>query len=284
MPQENIFSIENMRCAYKGDQVVVEIDKLDIPRGSFVGLLSISGGGKSTTLENLGLMNRTFLSGSRITLSPSQEESYDYEELWKDSNERLRAKIRSQHFSFIFQQTNLMPNFSAYENICIAQMIQGKPKAEAIAHAKEVMELIGLGQVSAEKKSYELSGGEQQRVAFARAITPEFSIIFGDEPTGNLDNENSHALMGKLHETVKKRGRSAIIVSHDLDLIQTYADHLVVLTKENELGCLKAENIFSADTDDPRTRRWQDGNGKEVKDLTPYIKAIMKNQSPMSIK
>ncbi|MEO1450017.1 MAG: ATP-binding cassette domain-containing protein, partial [Bacteroidota bacterium] len=264
-----MISIRDLKCAYNGKDVVVHIKSLDIPPGEFVGLLSVSGGGKSTTLETLGLMNKTFLPGSTVTLQPDADgPAYDYETLWKNANAKEIAAVRSRYFSFIFQRTNLMPNFTAYENICITQMLQGKSMAEATTHAREVMALMGLKKVDEAKKAHELSGGEQQRVAFVRAITPDFRIIFGDEPTGNLDEENAQALMGKLHDKVKEQSRTAVIVSHDLDLISRYADRLIVLQKRHKTGECFPEHIFRCDTDSTRMRTWRDHEGQPVNDLT----------------
>ena len=280
MTHPNIFEIRNLRCSYDGQKDVLEIKTLDIPRGKFVALLSVSGGGKSTALESLGLMNRTFRKDSEIILYPhAEEDGYDYRELWLNRNESLAASIRSKHFSFIFQQTNLMPNFTAYENICISQMIQGKSQAEALAHVREVMALIGLDEVEETKKSWELSGGQQQRVAFARAITPDFSVIFGDEPTGNLDPQNAHALMQKLYEAVKEKKRTAIVVSHDLDLVQEYADMMLVITKPDQVGMLELENIFQCEVDASGRRQWSNSTGEQIEDIVPRIRKTMKNQA-----
>ena len=140
-----LFRIRKLRCSYDGNEVVVDIPELDIPRKGLIGLMSVSGGGKSTTLETLGLMNHTFLSGSEITFFPHEEgEGYEFEHLWKSENDRNISQIRNEHYSFIFQKTNLMPNFTAYENICITQMIQGKSHQASILHAKKVMDAMGL--------------------------------------------------------------------------------------------------------------------------------------------
>ncbi|MEM7657432.1 MAG: ATP-binding cassette domain-containing protein [Bacteroidota bacterium] len=272
-----LFRIEDLRCSYNGKDVVVHIKDLTIERGKFIGLLSVSGGGKSTTLETLGLMNRTFLPDSNITFFPEETGAgYSYTDLWKPSQEKAISALRARYFSFIFQRTNLMPNFTAYENICITQMIQGKSQAEAIVHAKEVMEELGLEKVDESKKAYELSGGEQQRVAFVRAITPEFSVIFGDEPTGNLDDENSRLLMDRLQKTIREKNRTALIVSHDLDLMKEYADQLLVLQKPHKTGELLPENVFHCQISPEGARVWQDHTGQAVPELNRAIRRIMK--------
>lgn len=272
-----LFRIRNLRCSYNGSEVVVHIPEIDIPRGGLIGLMSVSGGGKSTTLETLGLMNQTFLPDSEITFFPSEKgEGFPFESLWKSENDRAISRIRSEHYSFIFQKTNLMPNFTAYENICITQMIQGKSKSEAIRHAKATMEQLGLEKVDEEKKAYELSGGEQQRVAFARAITPDFTVLFGDEPTGNLDIENSRVLMSRLYQTIKENDRTAIIVSHNIELMEEFADHLLVLQKPHKTGELLPQHVFHSKIDDSKQRLWYNYKGESVSHLHTAVKRIMK--------
>jgi lipoprotein-releasing system ATP-binding protein len=284
MSKANIFTIRNLCCSYDGKRDVVRIDKLDIPRGQFVGLLSVSGGGKSTILETIGLMNKAFRPGSEIRFYPEEEgDGYDYETLWADATEKLAAGIRRSHFSFVFQQTNLMPNFSAFENIAISQMLQGKSEAESIAHLKTIMATIGLEEITEGQNPWELSGGQQQRVAFARAIAAEFSVIFGDEPTGNLDPENARSLMQKLQEVVKEKKRTAIIVSHDLELIKDYADMLLVLTKEEKIGQIRPENIFRCQTiasdSGQSQRQWHRHNGTVVPDISQALRSTMRPQN-----
>lgn len=272
-----LFRIRNLQCSYDGKEVVVHIPELDIPRGGLIGLMSVSGGGKSTTLETLGLMNHTFLPGSDITFFPAESgEGFSFDHLWKAENDLRISRIRNEHYSFIFQKTNLMPNFTAYENICITQMIQGKSQADSIQHAKQVMEELGLEKVNEEKKAYELSGGEQQRVAFVRAITPNFTVLFGDEPTGNLDTENSRVLMSRLYQTISEKNRTAIIVSHNIELMEEFADMLLVLQKPQKVGILYPGNVFRSQKTENGQRNWVDAAGNPVPDLSPAVKRIMK--------
>ncbi len=284
MKNPNIFSIRNLRCSYDGQQEVVHIPQLDIPRGKFVGLLSVSGGGKSTTLETLGLMNMTFLPGSEIKLYPEPDgPGVDYAALWADKTEKEAAAIRRGNFSFIFQQTNLMPNFTAYENICLSQMIQGKSQQDSLDQVKKVLHKIGLDQIQQQQKPWELSGGQQQRVAFARAITPDFSVIFGDEPTGNLDPQNSRALMGMLYEAVKEKQRTAIIVSHNFTLIEAYADMLILLTKPGKVGTLAPENVFFVNRDEQGKRTWTDGKQQTIENLVSTLRSRMQTSNSLEI-
>ena len=139
-----------------------------------------------------------------------------------------------------------MPNFTVYENICLTQMIQGVSQKEALLKARDMMHRIGLQEVDEHKKPHELSGGQRQRVAFVRAITPQFTVLFGDEPTGNLDEINSRELMSILTNNIRQHQRTAVIVTHNIDLALEFADQIIILTKNNQSNCGQVEknNIF----------------------------------------
>ncbi len=240
---ENIFEITDLICKYQNNTPVLKVDSLNITKGEMTLVIGLSGAGKSTFLETLGLMNNTLANGSSVKLHTA-DVVYDYDKLWQRNNQALFSELRRKYFSFVFQNTNLMPNFTIYDNICITQIIQGQSKGEAIKKAKKMMEILGLDHVSTLKKAYELSGGERQRVAFARAIIPKFLVLFGDEPTGNLDEYNSLELMHIIKKSIANTERSAIIVSHNIDLAIGFADKIVLITKEKGLGHIKTENIF----------------------------------------
>lgn len=244
----NLFEIENLKCSYNGGATVLEIKDLSISNGKLVVIVGLSGAGKSTLLETLGLMNNTVKNGSTIKFSPKAGESYQFENMWNYKPDNNIFEVRRQHFSFIFQSTNLMPNFTVYENICLTQMLQGKSAKDSMHSAEQFMNLLGLQEVDKSKNSYELSGGQAQRVAFVRAITPEFTVLFGDEPTGNLDEKNSWDLMRILKEKVVDRNKTAIIVSHNIDLALEFADQIIVITKPNSHGKVEEGNIFLKDS------------------------------------
>lgn len=252
MPQ-TLFHINNLSCAYRQQNgmfgaPVLKIEQLQIPKGKIVVLLGKSGAGKSTILETLGLMNDTMTTPSQLLFTPSGDQKYHFETVWKDSQ---LDNIRKQYFSFIFQNTNLMPNFTVYENICLTQMIQGASQAEAMKKARDMMHRVGLQEVDEHKKPHELSGGQRQRVAFVRAITPNFTVLFGDEPTGNLDEINSRELMTILTDNIREHQRTAIIVTHNIDLALEFADQIIILTKDNDANCgqVAAQNIFYKQSD-----------------------------------
>lgn len=240
----NLFEINNLTCSYNGGPSVLDVKNLSISKGKLVVIFGVSGSGKSTLLETLGLMNNTINNGSSIIFLPKPNESYHFDKIWDIKNNERIFQVRREHFSFIFQSTNLMPNFTVYENICITQMLQGKSSKDSIKKAEYYMGLLGLEDIEKDKKSFEISGGQAQRVAFVRAITPELTVLFGDEPTGNLDEKNSWDLMQLLKEKVVSRDRTAIIVTHNIELAVEFADQIIMITKPNQHGTIKSENIF----------------------------------------
>jgi len=173
-------------------------------------------------------------------------------------NRLKREKIRKDNFSFIFQNTNLMPNFNAIENVCITDMLNGHCFEEAYIKALIIFNTLKLGDLDWDIYPQNISGGQQQRVAFARALIPEYKVLFGDEPTGNLDRKTSYEVMGILNRYIKDsrlRARhsknasnisesSTIIVSHDLDLATRFADRIIVLTKQEGKGTVLPVHVF----------------------------------------
>jgi ABC-type lipoprotein export system ATPase subunit len=199
-----LFTVSGLVCAYQKGHNVLKVKHLVIPRHKIVVLIGKSGSGKSTFLETLGLMNNTITEGNVQFHCGNGEQSVSFKQLWQKGFSEQLASTRRKHFSFIFQSTNLMPSFTAYENACLSQMIQGRSFANAMAKVKSVMEDLDLGHIPVEKHSVELSGGQRQRVAFIRAITPDFTVLFGDEPTGNLDEYNANELMTRLRYNIEK--------------------------------------------------------------------------------
>ena len=235
-----LFDIEALRCSYDKEykegvsKIVLEIKRLRIPRGKKVFIVGESGIGKSTILEVLGLMNNTIIPNpeTRFDFYAPDGSKVDLLELWKSNDDRM-SSFRRRHFNFIFQSTNLMRNFTAYENISITRMMQGYTREEAFERASQVMSDLGLGHVGRDRMAQELSGGQQQRLAFARAIIPDFTVLFGDEPTGNLDSVNAERAMELLSAKLTElEGSSAIIVSHDMHLAVSFADLIIRIRKE----------------------------------------------------
>lgn len=253
-----LFSIKNLKCSYGNGDVVLSVPDLDIEAGQILMVLGKSGHGKSTLLETLALMNNTIREGKVwfAPISHAGKVKYELNQIWHEQSKELLSEIRATHFSFIFQQTNLMPNFTVYENIYITRMIQGVSEADCHAETENLLNRIGLGGVEANRKVTELSGGQRQRVAFARAVISSFDVLFGDEPTGNLDEVNARELLSLLrnyiHEKDQPLPKTAIIVTHTIEMALEYADSIVVISKdsENGSGTINPSDFYRKDTDD----------------------------------
>lgn len=226
MVMKRAFEIEDMRCAYagSGEKVVLHIRHLVIHKGETVFFVGPSGIGKSTILEAMGMMNRTVLPGC----GRFEYMGMDMRDWWQ-LGDRQQSEFRSREFSFIFQSNNLMNNFTAWENVKSTALFQGMTEDEAESIKEQVFTSIDI--TNPEKWDApvtNLSGGQRQRLAFARAVMPRFNVLFGDEPTGNLDPQTARTLMGRLRDILKRKGdATAIIVSHDMDLATSYADRIV---------------------------------------------------------
>lgn len=235
-----LYEIENLRCSYDknyvegASKIVLEIRKLHLPKGKKIFIVGESGIGKSTILEVLGLMNNTVVSNddSRFVFYEDADE-VDLLKLWEKDADRELSAFRLKHFNFIFQSTNLMRNFSAYENVALTRMLQGYSREEAFEKASRVLSDLGLEHIDENRMTQELSGGQQQRLAFARAILPDFTVLFGDEPTGNLDSDNAVRAMELLSSKLGElQDSSAVIVSHDMPLAVSFADIIIKIRKE----------------------------------------------------
>ncbi len=184
----------------KGVSLKVERSKISI-------IVGASGAGKSTLLHIL----------SGLDNADSGEVKLNGTEIFKLSDEKLSA-FRNRHIGFVFQFHHLLPEFTASENIAIPLMIAGASKQKASLRSRELLEVVGLADRAGHKPS-ELSGGEQQRVAVARALANNPDIIFADEPTGNLDSVNSETIH-KLFADLKDRfGITFLIVTHNPQLV-----------------------------------------------------------------
>jgi lipoprotein-releasing system ATP-binding protein len=196
---------KNIHKAYGQLEILKGVD-LEVKKGEIVTIVGASGAGKSTLLNILGTLDR-----------PDQGKLYiDNIEVSGLNNKNLSA-FRNQKIGFIFQFHHLLGEFDAIENVCIPAFIAGVSKTEAEKRAVELLKLLGLGD-RLNHKPNELSGGEQQRVAVARALINKPSIIFADEPSGNLDSANSlelHELFIKLRNDFKQ---TFVIVTHNQDL------------------------------------------------------------------
>lgn len=193
---------QNIHKAYGQLEILKGVD-LEVKKGEIVTIVGASGAGKSTLLNILGTLDR-----------PDSGKLYiDNIEVSNLGNKLLSA-FRNQKIGFIFQFHHLLGEFNAVENVCIPAFILGKPRREAEKKATELLQLLGLGD-RLNHKPNELSGGEQQRVAVARALINGPSLIFADEPSGNLDSANSlelHELFFKLRDEFNQ---TFVIVTHN---------------------------------------------------------------------
>lgn len=240
-----LFEVKDLKCSYDPDyregksKVVLEIHSLEIPRNKIVFIVGESGIGKSTILETLGMMSRTIapIEGTVLNFYESDGRCVSLADLWKGHNEKELSKFRLKNYSFIFQNTNLMRNFTAYENIAFTRMLQGYSMFQCFQRTKKILSDLGLEHVGPDRMAHELSGGQQQRIAFARAILPDFTVLFGDEPTGNLDGENAVRVMEILsNKLAELENASAVIVSHDMHLANLFADIVIKIRKEYRTG------------------------------------------------
>lgn len=184
---------------------------LHIKKGEVVAIVGASGAGKTTLLQILGTLDK-----------PKQDKELELiinETSVKNLSDKEISIFRNQHIGFIFQFHQLLPEFTALENVCIPAFIGGKEKLETEKKAKELLNFLGLSNRYSHKPS-ELSGGEQQRVAVARALINNPSVIFADEPSGNLDSasaENLHKLFFELRD---KFGQTFVLVTHNKKLAE----------------------------------------------------------------
>lgn len=248
--EDAVFAIENLSCSYDRSvsNRVLYIERLAIPRGKLTFLLGPSGSGKSTLLETLGLMNNTFASGNAIFHPGPNYQSFSLNSVWNSQNQKEIDSIRKLHYSFIFQENNLMEDFSAYENICLSQMVKDERTfAEVVRPAELILNRVGLNskEVNQFTVASNLSGGQRQRLSFVRALNVGYSVLFCDEPTGNLDEVNAHELMAIVKGSCLVT-RSAIVVSHDINLALKYADQISVITKSEgeSYGRIESGNSF----------------------------------------
>lgn len=200
-----------------GDLTVLKEVSLEVPKGEVVAIVGSSGAGKSTLLHILGTLST--VDAGKYSIGGKDVFALNAKEL---------AAFRNEEIGFIFQFHHLLPEFTALENVCIPAFLSNKPKKLAEERAKDLLNFLGLSNRS-EHKPAQLSGGEQQRVAVARALMNEPSIIMADEPSGNLDTQNSedlHQLFFKLRDTYKQ---TFIIVTHN-ESLANMADRKLVMS------------------------------------------------------
>lgn len=211
---------------FYGELEVLKGVDLQIGRGEIVSIVGASGAGKTTLLQILGTLDQPSPApGTQIEINGQEVTQL---------NEKQLARFRNRHIGFVFQFHQLLPEFSALENVCIPAFIADVPKSEAESRAQELLEFLGLGNRTHHKPA-ELSGGEQQRVAVARALINRPDVVLADEPSGNLDSASAdrlHKLFFELRDTF---GQTFVIVTHNEELAEmadrklTMVDGLIVV-------------------------------------------------------
>lgn len=203
-----MITARNLHKFYDDLEVLKGVD-LTISKGEIVSIVGASGAGKTTLLQILGTLDKpSASSGTQLMVNDQNVLAM---------NDRQLSQFRNQNLGFIFQFHQLLPEFTAVENVCIPAFIAGRKPAEVEPHAKKLLDYLGLSHRTTHKPG-ELSGGEQQRVAVARALINKPAVIFADEPSGNLDTasgENLHQLFFQLRDNF---GQTFVIVTHNEDL------------------------------------------------------------------
>lgn len=206
----DVLALEAIEKSYNkgkpGEIRVLRGVNLAIPRGQVVALVAPSGAGKSTLLHIAGLLDTP--DAGRVVLGG--------EDL-SGAGDRRRTEARRNELGFVYQFHHLLPEFSAEENVVLPQLANGVARGAARARAQELLGRVGLSGRRAHRPSA-MSGGEQQRVAFCRALANAPSLLLADEPTGNLDPGTSDTVFGVLMELVRETGLSALIATHNLEL------------------------------------------------------------------
>lgn len=212
-PRENppVVRLRGLCRSFSQGGVTIDVLRgvdLDIRPGEIVALLGPSGSGKSTMLQAIGLLEGGFSGLIEIAGTDASRLSGDD-----------RTALRRDHLGFVYQFHHLLPDFNAAENVVLPQLVAGKPRAEAETRAAELLTALGL-EKRLDHRPSQLSGGEQQRVAVARALANRPELVLADEPTGNLDEATADRVLEEFLKLVRGEGSSALIATHNERLAQ----------------------------------------------------------------
>ncbi|MCR5394434.1 MAG: ABC transporter ATP-binding protein [Bacteroidales bacterium] len=243
-----MIEVHNIHKAFGPLEVLKGID-LSIADGQVAAIVGKSGAGKTTLLQIMGTLERPTLTG--VTPAPSIHiGGTDVLRL----NDRELSAFRNRHIGFVFQFHQLLPEFTALENVMMPALIGGTSTSQARQRAEELLSYLGLSDRASHKPS-ELSGGEKQRVAVARALVNRPDVIFADEPSGSLDNQNKQELHRLFFDLRREFGQTFVIVTHDESLAQM-SDRIIHLSDgqiESDTETIQteisAEEQTSAQTD-----------------------------------
>ena len=211
-----MIKVNNIHKSF-GDLEVLKGVSLEVGKGEIVSIVGASGAGKTTLLQILGTLLPA--DGGEVEIAGVKVFGL---------NEKRTAEFRNRHIGFVFQFHNLLPEFSALENVMMPALIGGVSRKEAKQRAMELLEAVGLTD-RADHKPAQMSGGEQQRVAIARALINRPSVIFADEPTGNLDTHNRDEIQRLLFDVREKFGQTIVMVTHD-EKLADMADRKIVMS------------------------------------------------------
>jgi lipoprotein-releasing system ATP-binding protein len=201
-----VLSVRDLRRSFVQAHVRIDVLRgvdLDVRQGEIVALLGPSGSGKSTLLQAVGLLEGGFEGSIRI----AGEEAAQLDDA-------ARTRVRRDTLGFVYQFHHLLPDFSAVENVVIPQLVNGATRAEAQARAESLLGLLGLSERLTHRPS-KLSGGEQQRVAVARALANRPALVLADEPTGNLDEGTADIVFAEFLRLVREEGSAALVATHN---------------------------------------------------------------------
>ena len=222
---EAVLRVTDLKRSYEQGGIVIDVLRgvdLHVGPGEIVALLGPSGSGKSTMLQAIGLLEGGFQGSIRIA----------GEEAAKLDNEG-RTRVRRDRLGFVYQFHHLLPDFTAVENVVLPQLVHGATRAEADMRAADLLTTLGLGHRLTHRPS-KLSGGEQQRVAVARALANRPALVLADEPTGNLDEATADVVLVELLRLVRVEGSAALIATHN-ERLAAKMDRVVRL-HEGRLG------------------------------------------------
>lgn len=205
MSMSEMIKVESVNKSF-GELRVLNDVSLSINRGEFVSIVGQSGAGKTTLLQIIGTLDR-----------PDSGSVWIGGESLFGMDEDSLSSFRNLHIGFVFQFHQLLPEFSALENVMIPALIGNNPKAEAEKRAKELLEFLGVAQ-RAEHKPSELSGGERQRVAVARALVNRPDVLLADEPSGSLDSKNKEELNKLFLKLKDELNQTLVVVTHDMEM------------------------------------------------------------------
>ncbi|MBC8474277.1 MAG: ABC transporter ATP-binding protein [Bacteroidetes bacterium] len=200
-----MITAKNIHYSYDNLKVLKGVD-LNIKKGEFVSIVGASGAGKTTLLHLLGTLDK--IQEGSLLINGKETKHFSEKEV---------SKFRNQEIGFVFQFHNLLNEFTALENICLPAYLNGTPKKEADKKGLELLNLLNLSN-RAEHKPDELSGGEQQRVAVARALINSPSILLADEPSGNLDSKNADELHQLFLKLNKETSQTIVVITHNKEL------------------------------------------------------------------